>query len=447
MSLRSSRSFGFSALLLCACAADGGPERGTGEVAPVEEQQPRPLNEDAALTQTQTPEPARDVLPGDPNGERKDEMGLTPTLHGAELLERSKLAYQRGFDFLVATQNSDGSWGSHDPKVASLRDFGFQLLNRGSQDGVRLACTAIVAKALLRKPSRSAAEEQALVRAVEALSTTDKIAYEMGEAFNTWGYGFKLDFLCDWLETPLEPDARARTIAAAKVCVDGLRAFQQADGGWNYYAGPMAGGESMSFNTANFSEAAYRARKLGVPVPDGMVEDAAKLLQRMRTVRGGVVYDARFLLSPGSVNELSAASRTAAVTEALAEMGVLEDGAFERSLQVFDEGENWLEDGRKLIIPHTAVDQVSGYFFFYGYYYLSEFSRRIPDRVPRERWERNAWTMIRTQEENGSWWDTAAADYGDKWGTGFALLTLQRYFELCPTESITGTNTADATSQ
>src|SRR5262245_5885747 len=151
MNLRSSRSFGFPALLLCACASGGGPERGTGEIAPAEEPQPLPLNEDAA--RTPAPEPARDVLPGDPNGERKDEMGLTPTLHGEELLERSKLAYQRGFDFLVATQNSDGSWGSHDPKVASLRDFGFQLLNRGSQDGVRLACTAIVAKALLGKPS------------------------------------------------------------------------------------------------------------------------------------------------------------------------------------------------------------------------------------------------------------------------------------------------------
>ena len=38
-----------------------------------------------------------------------------------------------------------------------------------------------------------------------------------------------------------------------------------------------------------------------------------------------------------------------------------------------------------------------------------------------------AWTMIRTQEEDGCWWDTPAGNYGDKWGTGFALLTLGRF--------------------
>lgn len=373
-----------------------------------------------------------DPLLGPPNEAREDVLGLSPPVGGRELFDRARESYRRGFEFLLRNQNADGSFGSHDPKIPYLRDFGFQLLNRGSQDGVRLACTAIVAKALLRKSPRTPAEEQALAKAVGALSGTDKIAYHAGEAFNTWGYGYKLDFLCDWLETELGAEERARTVAAARSCVAGLAVFQQADGGWNYYAGPSKDGESMSFNTANFAEALQRASRLGVAVPDGMVADALKLLRRMRTARGGVVYDARFLTSPGSVNELSSASRTAAVVEALAEAGELEEGGLELALKVFDEGENWLEDGRKLIVPHTAVDQVSGYFFFYGYHYLSELLHRMGARAPRERWERNAWTMVRTQEEDGSWWDTAAASYGDKWGTGFALLVLQRYFEHCP---------------
>ncbi len=414
---------GLASLIAWGCASatiDQEPER-------AEPERQEPVREE-----TEHEETSVDPELGVPNAERDDAMSLAPEVTGAELRARAEQAYQRGFDFLVASQNADGSWGSHDPKVASLRDFGFQLLNRGSQDGVRIACTAIVAKALLAKAPRNAAEDQALERAIGPLTNTGRFAYEMGEAFNTWGYGYKLDFLCDWLETELSGDYRVRGLAAARVCVEGLKTFQQVDGGWNYYAGPMGGGESMSFNTANFAEALHRAKRLGVAVPDGMVEDAAKLLQRMRTVRGGVVYDARFLTHPGSVNELSAASRTAAVTESLAEIGMLAEGAMERSLEVFDEGENWLEDGRKLIMPHTAVHQVSGYFFFYGYHYLSEFASRMGERVPVERWERNAWTMVRTQEPNGSWWDTAAADYGDKWGTGFALLVLQRYFEHGP---------------
>ena len=47
------------------------------------------------------------------------------------------------------------------------------------------------------------------------------------------------------------------------------------------------------------------------------------------------------------------------------------------------------------------------------------------DDVSRDRWDRMAWTMVRTQEDGGEWWDTAAADYGDKWGTGMAICVLQ----------------------
>ncbi len=365
------------------------------------------------------------------NPERTDVMKLAPEIHGAELRAKAFLAYQRGFDYLVRTQNQDGSWGSHDPTMAWLRDFGFQTDNRGSQDGVRNACTAIVAKALLRKTDRNPAEQNALDKATEALLGTERFAYEMGEAFNTWGYGYKLDFLCDYLETAAGNEDQERIAAAAKPCIEGLKRFQQADGGWNYYAGVMAGGESMSFNTANFAEALFRASRLGLEVPRGLFMDAAKLLQRMRTARGGVVYDARFILSGNSVNELSSASRTAAVIEALAEMNMVGPKELDHALLTFNEGENWLEDGRKLIQPHTAVHQVSGYFFFYGYHYLSELMHRMGEAAPVARWERNAWTMIRTQEEDGRWWDTAAADYGDKWGTGFALLTLQRYLERC----------------
>ena len=114
---------------------------------------------------------------------------------------------------------------------------------------------------------------------------------------------------------------------------------------------------------------------------------------------------------------------------ALHDAGAFEEAELIRSLEIFDEGENYLEDGRKLIQPHTAVHQISGYFYFYGYNYATELAVRLGDTVPPERWDRFAWTMIRTQEPEGCWWDTAAADYGDKWGTGFALRVLQRYFD------------------
>ena len=78
----------------------------------------------------------------------EDQHGLRPPHETAELVELAQQARESALAFLVETQNTDGSWGSHDPQIARLRDFGFVLLDRGAQDGVRTACTA------MRKPVR-----------------------------------------------------------------------------------------------------------------------------------------------------------------------------------------------------------------------------------------------------------------------------------------------------
>lgn len=365
--------------------------------------------------------------------ERPDPIGLAPKIGGVELERRAAESYRRGLAYLLPLQNADGSWGSHVPVTPGLKDFGFGTSSRGSNDGVRIACTAIVATALLRDPHRSAEADAALRRAIGALVEAERIAYDMGEAFNTWGYGYRLAFLDELHEHPLGAELRGEIRAAAKVCVEGLLRYQQADGGWNYYASPMANGESMSFNTAVFAAALAHAERLGLGVPEGMVDDALALLRRMVTVKGSALYDARFIVpsveSSAYVNDLSSGSRTAAVIEAFAATGRLRPDDLRLALKVFDEGENWLEDGRKHIQPHAGVHQIAGYFFFFGYYYHSSLLRRAGDEVSRARWDRDAWTMIRTQEDCGSWWDTPAAQYGDKWGTGFALLVLQAYLE------------------
>ena len=114
---------------------------------------------------------------------------------------------------------------------------------------------------------------------------------------------------------------------------------------------------------------------------------------------------------------------------ALHELGSVSKPDLARSLEVFDNGENYLESGRKLIDRTAPCIKFPGYFFFFGYNYATEVAVLLGDEVPQERWDRFAWTMIRTQEEDGCWWDTPAGNYGDKWGTGFALLTLGRFVD------------------
>ncbi len=361
---------------------------------------------------------------------REDAHQLDPTLSTKQLIERAVEARKDGLDFLVRSQNKDGTWGSHDPQVASLKDFGFQTGNRGSNDGVRLACTAICAHALMETPNRTAEQQAALFKAQEALLDTAKFAYNKGESFNIWGYCYKLDFLTRWLSHDDSKPFRDRIRTAAAICIEGLAKYQQHEGGWGYYASPMGDFDSMSFTTANMIICLKRAEDLGLPVKKGMVDDAARILQLMRVPDGSFVYSSAHRNRPSSMlKKLGAGSRTVVAALALHTVGRFDRDDILTSFAVFKEGENYLEDGRKLIQPHTAVHQISGYFYFYGYNYATELAMLLGKDYPQERWDRLAWTMIRTQEEDGSWWDTAAADYGNKWGTGFALLSLQRYLD------------------
>ena len=357
-----------------------------------------------------------------PQQQDQDIHQLRPPLNTAALLAKATACRQRGYKFLLDTQNHDGSWGSHDPKIPNLADFGFQLRNRGSQDAVRTACTAICAEALLQKDPRDKAEERALQNAIQELLLVRKFAFHPGESFCTWGYGYKLGFLNSLNNAEEGAGLEEEILAAAQSCIDGLVRFQQHEGGWGYYSGVAQDFESMSFNTAFFALSIHRGAKMGLKVPAGMVKDARRIVERQKVPDGSFVYSSSHRKNPSSMlKNLGAGSRTVSAALALHELGSSSKPDLTRSLEIFDNGENYLESGRKLIQPHSAVHQISGYFFFFGYNYATEVAALLGDEVPQERWDRFAWTMIRTQEENGSWWDTPRRELWRQMGHGICL--------------------------
>lgn len=361
---------------------------------------------------------------------KRDVHQLRPPHPTEVLLKKSKQAVQDGLDFLVDSQNEDGSWGSHDAKLAAWANLAFSVRKRGSHDAVRTACTAICAQALMETENRSKKQQAALDLAIKELIKPIKFAYEPGTSFNTWGYGYKLAFLIELSNAPEGKSLTEEIKTAGQSCIDGLKKYQQHTGGWSYYAGPMGNADNMSFNTSLFALSLERAGKLGCDIPQGMVKDAAAAVDRMRAPNGNFAYDSRFETnkngSPLKMG-LGGGARTMAATVAMFHLGKYEKDDLKIGMQVFDDGENYLESGRKLLQPHTAPHQISGYFFFFGYNYATAGAEVLGDDISQERWDRFSWTMLRTQEKDGKWWDTAWADYGEKWGTGFAVQTLHRY--------------------
>lgn len=399
---------------LAACGLAAGlllMPRATAPAAPGDEKKPPSRETEAAAK----PAPAKPAKPAP----------VTPA--------RVRAALRRGLDFLCRTQNKDGSWGSHDPVVVDEAQLGFGMLNFGCHDGVRTACTAICAKALLRAPGRTAADEAALRRAVRVLLRSRKLAYDPGNAFNVWGYAFNLDFLTALCRDPFGKPYQKELRAAIPDLVDGLRRMQVAEGGWAYYTSVMLEGSSISFITATVLLGLLEARDQGFEVPEGMIADAGKVLKTMVLPNKNVIYGAYLKYAGGHyLEELGCGGRTQVTGLALHRFDgfYTRDDLSDRSADYFKNVDYVAEIGNKRIIPHRdAPHNISGYFLYYGLYYGAEVMAEPGVEADPARWDKLARIVLDHQEGNGAWWDTICFGYGDKWGTGFALLCLERWLE------------------
>lgn len=347
------------------------------------------------------------------------------------LPEQVRAAIERGIAYLETARNADGSWGSHDPIVVDSAQLGFDILKHGCHDGMRYACTAICAKGLLLVPGRGAKGDAMLARANEVLLAEQKLAYDPGHAFNTWGYAYLLDYLVELADRPEGAPLRARIDPAIDRCIAALRRLQQHEGGWAYYVGPTNGDSSMSFVTATVMIPMMRARALGRDVPEAVLRDAGRVMRLMTFPDKTYMYGYYLRDNVSHVLEdLGNAPRTQASALAMH----LHDGSQTRadlarhSAFFFDKSLDYLEKvGNKRIIPHRdAPHNISGYFFYYGLDYAARTLALLGD-APDSRWDHLARAIVRQQERDGSWWDTMCYGYGKAWGTGLAMSSLARH--------------------
>ena len=66
----------------------------------------------------------------------RDVHKLRPQFPTSVLVEKSEMAIQDGLNYLIESQNEDGSWGSHDPKLPDWANLAFSVRKRGSHDAV-----------------------------------------------------------------------------------------------------------------------------------------------------------------------------------------------------------------------------------------------------------------------------------------------------------------------
>ena len=279
---------------------------------------------------------------------------------------KAEAALRSGTAFLLQAQNPDGSWGS--PDTVALKDsaMGFDL-TPGPQEAVRNAVTALCAQALLRSPLKDAKSGQAAAKALSFLLDRWRTGYEKELTFHCWSYAYTIEALLDGLACPEGAPLRDRIRQTVPGLIEGLRSQQRHEGGWTYYGGPGAQGTSMSFTTATVLLALTRAAREGFELPHGLTEDAAEALRSMRFPDGRFNYGSYLWDKPEiPLSPLGAGARTQAGALALFEDGRRRGkgpglDTLRESLKGFFETADYLELGRKRIIPHKdAPHMISG---------------------------------------------------------------------------------------
>jgi len=360
-------------------------------------------------------------------------LGPKPPAISPPSAEEIDAAIQRGINFLLHHQNKSGSWGTAD----STRPDEIYAPIPGAHQAFQAAVTAMCLSALLevggRKPQVTAAVDRGEAWLLEHLP---KVRRATPDAFyNTWTHAYAIQALVRLLEYHKDDPARQNRIRELiRQQIDLLERYEVVDGGWAYYdfeaQSRKPSGSSISFVTATVLVAFHEARQAGEEIPEHLIKRGVASILRQRNPDYSYHYGEYTKYMPRRPINRPAGSlgRSQACNLALRLWGdkSITDDVLKTWLDRLFARSGWFDIGRKRPIPHETWFQISGYFFYYGFYYAALCIKQLPqaDQAPYQ--DHLARLLIDLQEKDGSWWDFPMYNYHKQYGTAYALMSLHR---------------------
>lgn len=344
-------------------------------------------------------------------------------------------AVRRGVEFLVRTQNKDGSWGSTGPTLY----LDIYAPGAGAYEAYQTSTSALAVSALCEAGGDAPGVADAIRRGTDYLVARARVRRATIDVlYNTWTYGYGLEALAHVLARETDPARREAVLGACRDYVDLLARFEYVEGGWGYYdfqsQTKHPSGMTTSFGTATILVGLARAKAQGVDVPQRMADRAIAALVHMRNPNGSFAYSWDHRMWPqGGINKIEGSlARTPACYAALRAWDAKATRARVTDAQVLAAFENLRKHGRFLAIarkypfPHEAWFQNSGYFVFYGYDYATRLLPVLPEKERAVHAASIASYLAPLQEPDGSWWDYQLYGYHKPYGTAMVVMALAR---------------------
>lgn len=210
-----------------------------------------------------------------------------PTLPQLKKLdsERLEAAIQNGIQYLVAKQNSNGSWGS----PTRTKSLNIYAPVPGAHHAFRAATTSLGISALIESGSDQPSVQQAIDRAEKWLfEHIEELRRASGDAiYNVWGHGYAIQALVRMHNRlPNDAERKARITKLIEGQFAKLQRYESVDGGWGYYdfryQANQPTSSSISFVNGAILVALNEAAQIGITPPERMTKRAIDALQRQK---------------------------------------------------------------------------------------------------------------------------------------------------------------------
>ena len=344
-------------------------------------------------------------------------------------------AMTRGVDFLVGKQNADGSFGS----ARRTKGLNIYAPLPGAQDAY-LAGTSGLAISGLIDAHDSRPEVKAAIEKAEKWAFCKLPELRRADAtttYNAWGHAYGLRAISRLYQSAAGDASRQAALKALAQQQVGLAdRYEYLNGGWGYLHvfedlhTQKPTGITTSFTTASVLLAMHEAREtMGITLDQKVVATSLESIRRQQFPDFTYAYSHSHRLMPQrEINRRGGSlGRSQACNAALRAFGdpKITDAVLTTWADNFIEFEHWLDHGRKKPVPHESTFQIAGYFYYYGIYYFTVSAQNLPKEKQRELAKSLARIILTRQEKDGSWWDYPLYDYGQSYGTGYALMSLK----------------------
>ncbi len=343
-------------------------------------------------------------------------------------------AITRGVDFLLKKQNKSGSWGG--PR----RTKGLNIYAPVPEAHLafRAGSSALALSGLIHSKDTRPESQQAIDRAEKwFLGPFTKLRHLNPTAtYNVWGHAYGLRALAALHRHRTgDPEKQEQLKKVAQKQLQMLIKTEDINGGWGYldFDNHTAhfSGIPTSFTTATVLLAMQEAKQeMDLVLPETQIKRGLQSIKKQRTPDWSFVYSWNHRLRPRYAINRPAGSlgRSQVCLAALKKYGDerVTDELLSYWLQRLSLREGWLSMGRKRPRPHDIHFSISGYFYYYGFYYASECLHLLPPSEQNRLAPYLAAPLFEKQEKDGSWWDYPLYDYHQAYGTGYALTTLAR---------------------